>query len=152
MSPPLMRRVRERMLWMLEEKAGDVIIDAPPGTSCPAMQAVHDADPVLLVTEPTPFGLYDLDLARRAFAPTGKRMAVIINRAGFDDAAMHAYCGEHGLPVIAEFPFERRIAEAYARGIPLDRISPRHRNAVAALRDAVAQLLSTGRARETADA
>jgi MinD superfamily P-loop ATPase len=114
MSPPLMRHVRECMRE--EARGGDVIIDAPPGVSCPAMNAVADSDIIVLVTEPTPFGFYDFTLAFEAFAPLGKPMAVVVNRAGLGDGRVYGFCTEHGLPVVAEIPYRRDIAEHYSKG------------------------------------
>jgi MinD superfamily P-loop ATPase len=116
MSPPLMRIVKDRMKDMVAQKRADVIIDAPPGVSCPAINAVMDADVILMVTEPTPFGLYDLKLAHEAFSPLGKPMAVVVNRAGLGTGAVYDYCKMRGLEVLALIPYERAIAEAYARG------------------------------------
>ena len=116
MSPPLMRVVRQRLSGMLADHGGDAVIDAPPGTSCPAMNAVADADVIVLVTEPTPFGLHDLKLAREAFGPLGKPMGVVINRAGLGFGAVGDYCRATGLPVLVEIPYRRELAEAYARG------------------------------------
>ncbi|MBC17466.1 MAG: (4Fe-4S)-binding protein [Desulfovibrio sp.] len=114
MSPPLMRQVKDRLGMM--GIAGDVIIDAPPGVSCPAVSAVMDADVIVLVTEPTPFGLHDFRLAHEAFTPLGKPMGVVINRAGIGDKSVYAYCEEHGLPIWAEIPYDRAVAEAYSHG------------------------------------
>ena len=117
MSPPLMRHVRLRML---DEAAGaDILIDAPPGVSCPAMCAVADSDVIVLVTEPTPFGFYDFTLAWEAFSPLGKPMAVVVNRAGLGDGRVYEFCAEHGLPIVAEIPYRRDIAEHYAKGLVL---------------------------------
>jgi MinD superfamily P-loop ATPase len=127
MSPPLMGAVRRRLRTMLAEHPVDVLVDAPPGTSCPAIEAVRDADIVVLVTEPTPFGLYDLDLAYRAFGSLGKPMAVVVNRAGRGDKKIEMFCHERDLPILDAIPFERAVAEAYARGIPLDAVSFSHK-------------------------
>jgi MinD superfamily P-loop ATPase len=116
MSPPLMRAVKEKLRGMTRHGAFDVIIDAPPGVSCPAINAVMDSDVILLVTEPTPFGLFDLKLARQAFTPLNKPMGVVVNRAGVGTSDVYDYCKESGLAVIAEIPYDRSIAEAYARG------------------------------------
>ena len=116
MSPPLMRQVKAKLSELLREKPSDVIVDAPPGTSCPAINAVKDSDLILLVTEPTPFGFHDLKLARQAFTALGSPMAVVINRAGLGDRAVYDYCAATGLPILAEIPFAREIAEAYSRG------------------------------------
>jgi len=82
-----------------------------------------DADVIVLVTEPTPFGLYDLSLAQKAFAPLGKPMGVIINRADIGTQDVYDHCQKTGLPILAEIPFQRDIAEAYAQGLIIaDRI------------------------------
>jgi MinD superfamily P-loop ATPase len=116
MSPPLMRAVKDRLNEMTGHRASDVIIDAPPGVSCPAMSAVMDSDVIILVTEPTPFGLYDLKLAHQAFLSLGKPMAVVVNRAGLGSSSVCDYCFAKRLSIIAEIPYDRGIAEAYSMG------------------------------------
>jgi MinD superfamily P-loop ATPase len=116
MSPPLIRAVMSRALALRGSENTDILIDAPPGVSCPAVNAVMDADAILLVTEPTPFGLYDLKLAREAFGRLGTPMAVVINRSGLGTMAVHDYCRETRLPIIGQIPYDRKIAEAYAAG------------------------------------
>jgi len=116
MAPPLMRQVKGRLQEMLTGKPLDVLIDAPPGVSCPAVNAVLDSDLIVLVTEPTPFGLYDFHLAWEAFTPLGKPMGVVINRAGLGTDAIYHFCAEKDLPILAEIPFDRAIAAAYAQG------------------------------------
>jgi MinD superfamily P-loop ATPase len=113
MSPPLMRQVKARIPRGAE---ADVLIDSPPGVSCPAVNAVMDADVIVLVTEPTPFGLHDFRLAVEAFAPLGKPLGAVINRAGMGDGGVRDYCAEAGVPIWAEIPFSRAVAEAYSRG------------------------------------
>jgi len=117
MSPPLMRAVKTRLREMLADQPADVIVDAPPGVSCPAVNAVMDSDFILLVTEPTPFGLYDLGLAHQAFSPLNLPMGVVVNRAGVGDRSVYDYCRTSGLPILAEIPFDRQVAEAYSRGL-----------------------------------
>lgn len=119
MSPPLMRRVRAMMAQEAARSGADVVIDAPPGVSCPAMNAVADSDVILLVTEPTPFGFYDFTLAVEAFGPLGKPMAVAVNRAGLGDDRVYGFCRDRGLPVVAEIPYRRDIAEHYSKGFIL---------------------------------
>ena len=152
MSPPLMREVRKKVRALAAERPADVLLDAPPGTSCPAIEAVRDADAVILVTEPTPFGLYDLDLAHRAFGGIGKPMAVVINRAGFDDARIRDFCAERDLPILDAIPFDRAIAEAYARGVPLDAAGPALRARVTALAERVRAFAADPTGREAAHA
>ena len=112
--PPLIREVRAK-----GREEGMVLIDAPPGTSCSMIAAVRGSDFVVLVTEPTPFGLNDLALAVETVRTLGIPFGVVINRAGSGDGRMHEYCAVEGLEILLEIPDDRRIAEAYARGLPL---------------------------------
>jgi MinD superfamily P-loop ATPase len=93
-----------------------VLIDAPPGTSCPVIEAVRGSDLVVLVTEPTPFGLHDLELAVEMVRALDLRCVVVVNRADLGDDRVHRYCAAEGLEIVLELPNDRRIAEAYARG------------------------------------
>jgi len=95
---------------------GTTVIDAPPGTSCPVIVSVKTADVVLLVTEPTPFGLNDLKLAVEMVRELGVRFGVAVNRTGTGDRAVFEYCTSERIPVLLEIPNERRIAHAYSRG------------------------------------
>ncbi|MCP4261688.1 MAG: (4Fe-4S)-binding protein, partial [Planctomycetes bacterium] len=88
----------------------------PPGTSCPVIAAMKDTDFILLVTEPTPFGLYDLKLAVGAVRLLNIPSGLVINRSDIGDNKVRQYAGEAGLPILMEIPFDRRIAEAYSRG------------------------------------
>jgi MinD superfamily P-loop ATPase len=103
------------------------IRDAPPGASCPVVETMRGADFLLLVTEPTPFGLNDLkqvaDIARELEIPAG----VVINRDGIGDNAVDDYCAEAGLPILMRIPMERRFAEAIAVGKTLVDAAPEYR-------------------------
>ncbi len=112
MSPPLIRAVKEAM-----PREGMVILDAPPGTSCPVIAAVKGSDYVVLVTEATPFGLHDLTLAVDTVRQIGIPFGVIINRADLGDDRTRQYCAREEIPVLLEIPDDRRIAEAYSRGM-----------------------------------
>jgi len=103
-----------------------VILDAPPGTSCPVVETVRGADYLLLVTEPTPFGLHDLKLAVAVARELEIPMGVVINRYGFGDSQVDGYCAKEGLPVLMRIPFEREIAEIIAQGILLVNGFPRY--------------------------
>lgn len=111
LAPPLIRAVRARA-----SRDRLVLIDAPPGTSCSMIAAVHGSDLVVLVTEPTPFGLNDLVLAVEAVRTLKLPFGVVINRAGSGDRRVHDYCTAEGLDLLAELPDDRRVAESYARG------------------------------------
>ena len=111
MSPPVIKAVKAAAT------AADVaIIDAPPGTSCPVIESVRGCDFVLLVTEPTPFGLNDLKLAVEMVRELKLPFGVLINRADLGDRETHLYCQRNGIDILAEIPDDRRIAEAYSRG------------------------------------
>jgi len=111
MSPPLIRKVRS---FILPEKTN--IIDAPPGTSCPVIAAMKEVDFVLMVTEPTPFGLHDLKLAVEAVKLLDIPCGLVINRSDIGDKRVKAYAAQENLPVLMEIPFDRWIAETYSRG------------------------------------
>jgi MinD superfamily P-loop ATPase len=137
MSPPLMRQVKAQLSELYKDQAVDVIVDAPPGVSCPAVNAVMDSDAIVLVTEPTPFGAYDLKLAYEAFSPLGRPMGVVVNRAGIGDYGVYQFCRSRGIEVLAEIPFDRRIAEAYCRGDIVPIACPQIKPVFAALMDKV---------------
>lgn len=92
------------------------IFDSPPGTSCPVLEATKDADFVILVTEPTPFGLHDLKLAVDTMRELKKEFGVVINRFGIGDQNVEKYCAEDNIPILAKIPNSRKIAELYSDG------------------------------------
>ncbi len=142
MSPPLMRFVKTKLKEQYPVNTFDIIIDAPPGVSCPAVNAVMDSDVILLVTEPTPFGVYDLKLAYEAFSPMAKPMGVVINRAGIGDEKVYEFCRRVNLKILAEFPYERQIAEAYSRGTIITDAFPQIRLLFVGLIENINNLLS----------
>jgi MinD superfamily P-loop ATPase len=111
MSPPLIRKVRS-----LAKPDKINIIDAPPGTSCPVIAAMKDTDFVLMVTEPTPFGLHDLKLAVEAVKLLRIPCGLVINRSDMGNDDVRQYAQAENMPILMEIPFERRIAETYSRG------------------------------------
>ncbi len=104
-----------------------VILDASPGTTCPVVEAIREANYVLLVTEPTPFGLHDLKLAYELTRILNLPAGVIINRCGFGDDGVETFCAEVGLPVLMRIPFQRDIAAGIAQGIPLVTLMPEYK-------------------------
>jgi len=95
---------------------GVCILDSPPGTSCPFIQTVAGADYVILVTEPTPFGLSDLIQSVETLKTMNKKYGVIINRAGVGSSDVYEYLNKERIPVYIEIPFDRTIAEKYSKG------------------------------------
>ena len=128
MAPPLIKRVRA-----LATSDTINIIDAPPGTSCPVIAAMKDTDFVLMVTEPTPFGLHDLKLAVEAVKRLHLPCGLVINRSDIGNDDVRRYARAENLPILMEIPFERRIAEAYSRGQLMVEAMPEWKDAFRAL-------------------
>jgi MinD superfamily P-loop ATPase len=121
--------IRELYDWTLDPSDQRiVIVDAPPGTSCAMVESVRSADYVLLVTEPTPFGLHDLKLAVDVAAELGKPVGVVINRDGIGDQGVETFCAANNVSVLLRIPHDRRIAEAYSDGVSLVDALPEYRS------------------------
>jgi MinD superfamily P-loop ATPase len=121
------------------------ILDAPPGTGCPVIETLKGVDFVLLVTEPTPFGLHDLRLALSVARELGIPAGAVINRYGIGDESVERFLGEEGIPVLLRIPMDRRIAAAYAEGIPLVQAFPEWRERFVALAESIASRLEAVR-------
>ena len=122
MSTPLIKRLKEKM-----NREKTVILDVPPGTACPVIEAISGVDYCLLVTEPTPFGLYDLRLAVELCKELNVKFGVIINRDGTGNQDTEDFCNEQGIPILLRIPYDRKIAELYSKGIPFVREMPEWR-------------------------
>jgi len=139
MSPPIIREVKKHI-----SPTREVIIDVPPGTSCPVTEAVSDTDFCLLVTEPTPFGLNDLSLAVEVVEKLEIPCGVVINRVGVGDEKVEDYCHEKEIPVLLKIPLDRKIAMLYSKGIPLVEGMPEWRNSFLKLFQDIKQVVSSG--------
>lgn len=122
MSPPLIRQVEDHI-----NPNKTVIIDAPPGTSCPVIAAVKKSDYCILVTEPTPFGLNDLVLAVEVLRKLRVPFGVVINRSDIGDDKVDKYCQDSNITILLRIPFNREIAFLYSRGIPLVQEKPEYK-------------------------
>jgi len=122
MAPPL---IREEMKQIVPGQT--VIIDAPPGTSCPVIESVKGSDFCVLVTEPTPFGLNDLVLSVEVLRKLSLAFGVVINRSDLGDSKTEAFCKRKKIPVLMKIPFRREIAEAYSKGSPLVQAFPEYK-------------------------
>jgi MinD superfamily P-loop ATPase len=122
MSPPVIRAVKKHI-----NKGKTVIIDAPPGTSCPVITAIRDTDFVVLVTEPTPFGLNDLTLAVAVVRKLRIPFGVIINRSDLGNKKTDEYCDGENIPVLMRIPFSKKIAEIYSRGDTIIKALPEYK-------------------------
>lgn len=114
LTPPVVDAVKQH-----GDSRGSTILDAPPGTSCPVIHSVRESDFCLLVAEPTPFGLNDLDLAVQMIQSLNVPCGVLINRASDSIDLIEKYCHAKGLPVLLKIPLSKEVAEAYSRGVPL---------------------------------
>ena len=139
MAVPVITQLKS---WQNLSATGTVILDSPPGASCPVVESLRGADFVILVTEPTPFGLHDLRLAvqltRELDIPTG----VIVNRDGIGDTSVDGFCQEAGIPILMRIPFARRIGEGIAQGKLLVEIDPAYINRFQLLYDQIERLVN----------
>ena len=114
MSPPLIRAVKDAA-----NNDSITIIDVPPGTSCPVIEAVRGSDFCLLVTEPTPFGLNDLTLAVEMLRVLSIPFGVVVNRSDVGDEKTDEYCQKERIPILLKIPMDRELAVSYSKGTQL---------------------------------
>ncbi|MDD5005367.1 MAG: ATP-binding protein [Candidatus Omnitrophica bacterium] len=122
MSPPVIRQVKEHI-----NSNKTVIIDAPPGTSCPVVASVKGSDFCVLVTEPTPFGLNDLILAVEVLGKLKIPFGVVINRSDLGNNKTEGYCKQENILVLMRIPFKKEIAMAYSKGEPMVKVFPEYK-------------------------
>ncbi len=127
MAVPIIRQLKRRYIPQDADNR-PILLDAPPGASCPVVETMHGSDAVLLVTEPTPFGLHDLKVAVEvARDELHLPIAVVVNRDGIGDAGVETYCDEEAIPIVLRIPLEREIATAYAEGQTLVEARPAYK-------------------------
>lgn len=93
-----------------------VIFDAPPGTSCPVVETISDVNYVILVSEPTPFGLHDLKLMVELLRELNKPFGLVINKAGLGNNDVYSYINDENIELLGEIPFSKTYASSYALG------------------------------------
>lgn len=138
MAPPVIRKVKGK----INDNDGIVIIDAPPGTSCPVVESVKGSHLCLLVTEPTPFGLNDLKLAVATMKELSIRCGVVLNRAGNGDETVTDYCRSENIPVLMTVPLDMEIARYYSRGITLAEGVPEWQEKFAGLFEKITEIIN----------
>ena len=141
MSVPIISELKE---WAIpvEDNGHVIVLDAPPGASCPVVETMQDSDFILLVTEPTPFGLHDLRLAvQLSRDELSLPLGVVINRDGIGDEGVENFCAEEDIPILMRIPYKREIAEAGAEGIPLVEAIPEYRGRFEALFESIQALM-----------
>ena len=139
-APPLIRAVKAHV-----QNGVPAILDAPAGTSCSVVTTIRGANFVLLVTEPTPFGLHDLRLAVDVVRELGIRFGVVVNRAGIGDQRVNAFCEAEGISILLEIPDDRRIAESYSRGCLIVEELPEYQKLFQSLLEKTMNLKNTRR-------
>lgn len=138
MVPPIIKKVRSYTNPDLI-----TIIDAPPGTSCPVIAAMNKADFILLVTEPTPFGLHDLKLAVETVRILGIPCGIVINRAGIGNDAVNQYAEKENIPILMEIPFDKKIAQIYSNGRMIVDELPEYREKFLMLFEKIVRVIET---------
>jgi len=122
MAPPIIRQIKKYI-----NPTRTVVIDAPPGTSCPVVETIKRSDFCLLVTEPTPFGLNDLTLAVEVLRKLKVPFGVVINRSDLGNEKTDEYCKKENIPILMRIPFKKEIAIAYSKGEPIVKTFPKYR-------------------------
>jgi MinD superfamily P-loop ATPase len=139
LATPIIKAVKKEM-----NPEGINILDAPPGTACPVIETMEESDFLVLVTEPTPFGLHDLVMAVDVVKQLGIPHGVIVNRAGIGDDSVQEFCRENEIPILMEIPFDREIAELYSRGVPFVEMMPEWRGQFLELFELIKRLIGHG--------
>lgn len=121
MAPPVIREIKKHI-----DTTRTVVIDAPPGTSCPVVETVKKSGFCVLVTEPTPFGLNDLMLAVEVLRKLKIPFGVVINRSDLGDEKTDKYCKDQTIPILMRIPFKKEIAIAYSKGEPIVKAFPEY--------------------------
>ena len=132
MAVPVIKAVKKCI-----KKSDKVILDSPPGTSCPFVETIRGADFSLLVTEPTPFGLFDLKIAVEVLRKMVIPFGVVVNRSGIGDNKVYEYCKQENIRIFLEIPYQRRIAELYSQGIPFSLKMPEWKESFAGLNEEI---------------
>jgi len=140
LATPIIKAVKSEI-----DTEGTHILDAPPGTACPVIETIRDSDYLILVTEPTPFGLHDLSMAVEVVKKLGVPHGVIINRAGIGNTKVNEYCESQNIPILMEIPFDRKIAELYSQGVPFVQKIPAWKSKFKQLFDSIKEAVESGK-------
>ncbi|MFW5988350.1 MAG: P-loop NTPase, partial [bacterium] len=135
MSPRLINRVKNYANYEYN------LFDSPPGTACSAVETVKDSDLVILVADPTPFGVNDLKLSVQMCRTLDIEPVVIVNRANYRDGSLIEYCQEAKLEIIGEIPDDREVAEIYSEGKLITAVSKKYRNIFLNLAEKIKNIL-----------
>jgi MinD superfamily P-loop ATPase len=99
-----------------------IITDGPPGIGCPVISSLSGADLALLVTEPTLSGIHDLERVVGVCRHFGVLALVCINKYDINEEntrIIEKSCQNQGIEVISKIPYEPKVSESIAEGVPL---------------------------------
>ncbi len=139
MPTPVIAQLKKRI-----PGEGITIIDSPPGNSDSMVEAVIDSDFVILATEPTPFGLHDLKIAVDTLRRMNLPMGIVVNRSDLGDRELWKYSEDENIPILLEIPFDRKIAEAYSKGVPVVEALPQYREKFVQLFESIEEFVNKG--------
>ena len=136
LAVPIIKAVKKQA-----DRTRNVLVDSPPGTSCSFVETVSGCDFCVLVTEPTPFGLHDLQIAVEVLKKIALPFGVVVNRAGIGDHKVYDYCKNQNIPILLEIPYDRKIAELYSKGVPFSKELPGWSNKFKMLHQKIEELI-----------
>jgi len=130
MASPIIKKIKKKSIKKYKVNQDNnignqniILIDAPPGTSCPVIESIKGSDYTILVSEPTPFGLHDLMLAVELLRQLGIPHGVVLNKCDVGDNEVQEYCQENNIPILLFIPWDKEIAVTYSRGIPIGKVN-----------------------------
>jgi MinD superfamily P-loop ATPase len=148
MAPPIIRKIKKKIKKDYRDNRDKnitnhhiTLIDAPPGTSCPVIEAVKGSDYTILVTEPTPFGLHDLILAVEVLQKLKIPYGVVLNKCDIGDHKVEEYCKKNNIPILLSIPLDKEIAVAYSKGIPIVKVNSAYEQKFIQLFQKIAQII-----------
>ncbi len=137
LTTPVISRLKEE----IRDGSKFVVIDSPPGSACSMVETVSDSDYIILVAEPTPFGLSDMKIVVDTLRVLKKPFGVVINKHGIGDDKLEQFCRDEQIPVLMKIPFDLEIAHNYSSGKPLVEAFPKYKNEFQVLQTKIKELI-----------
>jgi MinD superfamily P-loop ATPase len=122
-SGKLVALVRKEARARAEEGEISLLLtDGPPGIGCPVIASLGNADLALVVTEPTPSGIHDLERALTLCRHFRVPAMVCVNKFDLNpslDKQVREYCTRSQIAVTESIPFDDSVPRAIGQGLPL---------------------------------